>query len=116
MRSSRPCARRFLLAVLVLLANAGIAAGEASSVAAAGPDAAPPGVASVLEIKGPIGPATSRYVVRGIEAAAANGNRLVILELDTPGGLDSAMRDIIQAILASPVPVVSYVAPSGARA
>jgi membrane-bound serine protease (ClpP class) len=70
----------------------------------------------VLEIKGPIGPATSRYVVHGIEAAAANGNRLVILELDTPGGLDSAMRDIIQAILASPVPVVSYVAPSGARA
>ena len=116
MRSSWPCARRFLLAVLVLLANAGIAAGEASSVAAAGPDAAPPGVASVLEIKGPIGPATSRYVVRGIEAAAANGNRLVILELDTPGGLDSAMRDIIRAILASSVPVVSFVAPSGARA
>ncbi|HEY1491008.1 MAG TPA: hypothetical protein VGF35_00140, partial [Steroidobacteraceae bacterium] len=73
-------------------------------------------MASVLEINGPIGPATSRYVERGIAAAAASGSRLVILELDTPGGLDSAMRDIIRAILASPVPVASYVAPSGARA
>jgi membrane-bound serine protease (ClpP class) len=70
----------------------------------------------VLEINGPIGPATSRYVVHGIEAAHANGSRVVVLELDTPGGLDSAMRDIIRAILASPVPVVSYVTPSGARA
>ncbi len=75
-----------------------------------------PGTASLLEIKGAIGPATSRYVTRGIEAAARNGDRLVILELDTPGGLDSAMRDIIRAILASPVPVVSYVSPPGARA
>ena len=75
-----------------------------------------PGTATVLEINGPIGPATSRYVVHGIEAARARGSRLVVLELDTPGGLDSSMRDIIRAILASPVPVVSYVTPSGARA
>ncbi len=60
--------------------------------------------------------ATSRYVVHGIESAHENGSRLVVLELDTPGGLDSAMRDIIRAILASPVPVVSYVSPPGARA
>ena len=71
---------------------------------------------AVLEINGPIGPATSRYVVHGIESAHENGSRLVVLELDTPGGLDSAMRDIIRAILASPVPVVSYVTPPGARA
>ena len=114
MRSSRSCARRAALAALALVAITVLSA--AVSSAALRPDAAPPGVASVLEIKGPIGPATSRYVVRGLAAAAANGNRLVILELDTPGGLDSAMRDIIQAILASPVPVVGYVAPSGARA
>lgn len=76
----------------------------------------PPGTATVLEIKGPIGPATSRYVVHGLEAARSAGSRLVVLELDTPGGLDSSMRDIVQAILASPIPVVGYVSPSGARA
>jgi membrane-bound serine protease (ClpP class) len=77
---------------------------------------AAPGTATVLEIQGALGPATSRYVVHGIEAARTAGSRLIVLELDTPGGLDSAMRDIIRAILASPIPVVSYVSPSGARA
>ena len=72
--------------------------------------------AVVLEIKGAIGPATSHYVVHGIEAAEKAGSRLVILEVDTPGGLDTSMRDIIRAILASSVPVATYVAPSGARA
>lgn len=115
MRSSRPSARRAALIGLALVVIAAVAAAESSGVASA-PQAAPQGVASVLEINGPIGPATSRYVERGIAAAAANGSRLVILQLDTPGGLDSAMRDIIRAILASPVPVASYVAPSGARA
>src|SRR5450755_5024109 len=100
MKSSRPQGRGSARAALALVVIAGITAGTARSVVAAA-DAPPPGVASVLEINGPIGPATSRYVVRGIEAAAANGSRLVVLELDTPGGLDSAMRDIIRAILAS---------------
>jgi len=72
--------------------------------------------ATVLEINGAIGPATSRYVVHGLESAQKAGSKLVILEVDTPGGLDTSMRDIIRAILASPVPVVTYVAPSGARA
>jgi membrane-bound serine protease (ClpP class) len=72
--------------------------------------------AAVLEINGAIGPATSRYIVHGIETAQSHGARLVVLEMDTPGGLDSAMRDIIRAILASSIPVVAYVSPSGARA
>ena len=70
----------------------------------------------VLEINGAIGPATSHYVVRGIESAQKAGSPLVILQIDTPGGLDTSMRDIIRAILASTIPVVTYVAPSGARA
>ena len=72
--------------------------------------------AVVLEVNGAIGPATSHYVVRGIESAQRAGSPLVILAMDTPGGLDSAMRDIIRSILASPIPVVTYVTPSGARA
>ncbi len=72
--------------------------------------------ATVLQINGAIGPATSRYVTKGIETARLNGSRVVVLQIDTPGGLDSSMRDIIRAILASPIPVVSYVSPSGARA
>ena len=74
------------------------------------------GTVTVLEINGAIGPATSSYVVKGIASARERGSRLVVLEMDTPGGLDSAMRDIIRAILASPVPVATYVSPSGARA
>jgi membrane-bound serine protease (ClpP class) len=69
-----------------------------------------------LTIDGPIGPATAEYVTSGLADAADSGAPLVVLQMDTPGGLDTAMRDIIQAILASPVPVASYVGPSGARA
>ncbi len=72
--------------------------------------------AILLEIDGAIGPATSDYIHRGLAKAKSRQAALIIIRMDTPGGLDVAMRKIIQDIIASPVPVVTYVSPSGARA
>ena len=69
-----------------------------------------------IDVEGPIGPATADHMIRGMEQATEAGGELVLLRIDTPGGLDQSMRDMIKAILASAVPVVAYVAPSGARA
>ncbi|MFN3943495.1 MAG: NfeD family protein [Allosphingosinicella sp.] len=70
----------------------------------------------VLRVDGAIGPATHDYVQKGLARAEAEGAQLAILVMDTPGGLESSMRDIIRDILRSPVPVVTYVHPSGGRA
>jgi len=70
----------------------------------------------VLELKGALGVATAEYIIDGIEHAEATDAELVIIDMDTPGGLMNPMRDIIQAILNSSVPVATYVSPEGARA
>ncbi len=72
--------------------------------------------AVVLDVDGVIGPAVADYVVRELRDAQPGDVGIVVLRMNTPGGLDSSMREIVSAILASPVPVATYVAPSGARA
>jgi membrane-bound serine protease (ClpP class) len=97
--------RIFLGIVLVLLALSFSAGLQAQS----------PHV-DVITIKGTINPVLVDYVKRGIEQAEDNNAQALIIQLDTPGGLDSAMRDIIQLIVNAHLPVVVYVAPAGARA
>jgi membrane-bound serine protease (ClpP class) len=70
----------------------------------------------LVPLDGAIGPASAHFVKRAIERGAKEGAQLVIVQVDTPGGLDTSMREVIKAMLASPVPVAVFVAPSGARA
>jgi membrane-bound serine protease (ClpP class) len=83
---------------------------------AAGAGTAAAGEVWVVELDGAITPATARYFTRSLDDAQDAGAAALIVQLDTPGGLDEAMRDMIKAILASRVPVVVYVAPNGSRA
>jgi membrane-bound serine protease (ClpP class) len=98
----RRCAHALFAAIAVLSLFSGEAAAAQQAV--------------VLQIDGAIGPAVADYVVRELRGIRPADTRLIVLRMNTPGGLDTSMREIIRAILASPVPVATYVAPSGARA
>lgn len=99
-----------ILAALILAAMLAVFGGSATAATPAS------GLALALEVRGTIDPASRDFILRGLAQAQERNAIVAILKLDTPGGLDSSMRDIIQAILASPVPVIGYVAPDGARA
>ncbi|NMG39414.1 nodulation protein NfeD [Chelativorans sp. ZYF759] len=96
--------RILVLAMLALLGAWGIVASGSERTAV------------VLKFEGAVTPASADYIIRGINGAAERDAGIVIIEMDTPGGLDSSMRQIIRAIIDSPIPVATYVAPSGARA
>jgi len=73
-------------------------------------------IAAVLTLSGPVDPISARYILRGLDRAQREGADIAVIEMNTPGGLGTSMDQVVQRILASPVPVAVYVTPSGARA
>ncbi|MBD0426496.1 NfeD family protein [Aquisalinus flavus] len=94
-----------------------VAIGLASLLANAVPSltAQPDNTGIILDLKGPVTPTSAEYLSREIALAGTNGTDLVIIEIDTPGGLVTSMMDIVKSILGSDVPVVTYVSPQGSR-
>ena len=103
--------RRKLATLLILFGFGGFAL-----IQALPPVSAANGHIAVLEIKGTIDPVSARYLSRGIDKAVEEQAHLIIVLLDTPGGLLSSTRDMVSKLLESEVPVAVYVSPAGARA
>jgi membrane-bound serine protease (ClpP class) len=75
-----------------------------------------PGSVSIISVSGTIGPTTTQYIKRGLQASLERGDELLVIELDTPGGLLSSTQEIVQELLGSSHPTVVYVTPEGANA
>lgn len=108
--AARGLVRIMLALALIFTAAAPVARADTGGQAGAAP------LVRVLPLDGAIGPAVADYLTREIDRAAADHARALIIRMNTPGGLVTSMRDMVSAILASPVPVVVYVAPQGAHA
>ncbi len=105
-----PSALRLCVFILLLLVGSGVLVYASTETTQTTQTAA------LLSIKGGIGPGTHDFISRGLKKAQQSGAHVVVLQIDTPGGLSKSMRGIIKDMLASPIPVIAYVAPSGARA
>jgi len=112
---ARPPVKTFRALWLLMMAfGAGLLLVGASAQDSDAPQTASGGVVRVIEVSGPIGPATTSFITGAIEDSASA--EALVIALDTPGGLDAALREINQAILAADTPVITYVSPQGARA
>ncbi len=114
-RTQTPYIERMVLRRLLLFAILAILSASAGMTVSAQQAAAPAPIL-LAEVTGVIGPPASHHVEAAIEGAEARGAEFLILQINTPGGLETSMRDIIEDILDSRVPIVGYVAPSGGRA
>jgi membrane-bound serine protease (ClpP class) len=102
--------------IRLLLSALAVLAGSTMLLASAGAQDQDGGVAYSIELSGTIDPATQEWLGGALEDAASDGAEVAIVRIDTPGGLDTSMREMVQDILAAPMPVIAYVSPNGARA
>ena len=103
------------LGVLTILFALGTVLFQFSAFAQNGAESADAREGVILTLNGPVTPPAAQYLAREIEAASEAGKEIIILEIDTPGGLVDSMKTIIKAVLASDTPVASFVSPQGAR-
>lgn len=116
-RQAAPPTRRRSFSARCAVTCIALAALVASPALHAAPTGSPlAGAVVAIPVSGAIGPASADFITRSLARAVAEHAQLAVIELDTPGGLDTSMRQIIKAILSSPVPVAAFIAPGGARA